>query len=53
MKQALLLAAAGALLAASAFAQTPSTSEFVNKVAQSGMLEIQSSQFVVPNADAD
>ena len=53
MKKALLLGAAGALLAASAFAQTPATSEFVNKVAQSDMLEIQASQFVAPNADAD
>jgi putative membrane protein len=34
-------------------AQTPTTSEFVNKVAQSDMLEIQASQFVAPNADAD
>jgi putative membrane protein len=53
MKKALLLGAAGALLATSAFAQTAATSEFVNKVAQSDMLEIQSSQFVAPNADAD
>jgi putative membrane protein len=54
MKKAHLLGAAGAtLLAASAFAQTPATSEFVNKVAQSDMLEIQASQFVAPNADAD
>jgi len=53
MKHALLLGVAGALLAAPALAQTPSTSEFVNKVAQSDMLEIQSSQFVAPNADAD
>jgi putative membrane protein len=53
MKKTLLLGAAGAMLAASAFAQTPATSEFVNKVAQSDLLEIQSSQFVAPNADAD
>jgi putative membrane protein len=53
MKKALLLGAAGALLAASSFAQTPSTSDFVAKVAQSDMLEIQSSQFIAPNADAD
>jgi len=53
MKQALLLGAAGALLAASAFAQTPSTSDFVSKAVQSDMLEIQASQFVAPNADAD
>jgi putative membrane protein len=54
MTKAHLLAAAGAtLLAASAFAQTPATSEFVNKAAQSDMLEIQASQFVAPNADAD
>jgi putative membrane protein len=38
---------------AAAFAQTPAASEFVNKVAQSDMLEIQASQFVTPNADAD
>lgn len=53
MKRALLLGVTGALLVAPAFAQTPSTPEFVNKVAQSDMLEIQSSQFVAPNADAD
>src|SRR4249920_2293895 len=54
MKKALLLGTAGALLlVAQSFAQTPATSEFVNKVAQSDMLEIQSSQFVAPNADAD
>lgn len=53
MKKALLLGAAGALLAVSAYAQTPSTSEFVTKAAQSDMLEIQASQFVAPNADAD
>jgi putative membrane protein len=54
MKKATLLGAAGAtLLAASALAQTPATSEFVNKAAQSDMLEIQASQFVAPNADAD
>jgi len=34
-------------------AAAPATSEFVNKVAQSDMLEIQASQFVAPNADAD
>jgi len=38
---------------AAAFAQTPASFEFVNKVAQSDMLEIQASQFVAPNADAD
>jgi putative membrane protein len=53
MKKALLLGVAGVLLVAPSFAQTPATSEFVNKVAQSDMLEIQSSQFVAPNADAD
>lgn len=54
MTKAHLLGAVGAtLLAASAFAQTPTTSEFVNKAAQSDMLEIQASQFVAPNADAD
>jgi len=53
MKKVLLLGVAGALLAVPAFAQTPSASEFVGKVAQSDMLEIQSSQFVAPNADAD
>jgi putative membrane protein len=53
MKKAFLLGAAGALLAVSSFAQTPSTSDFVGKVAQSDMLEIQSSQFIAPNADAD
>src|ERR1700745_3535639 len=53
MKAALLLGIAGVLVAAPAFAQIPSTSELVNKVAQSDMLEIQASQFVAPNADAD
>jgi len=53
MKKALLMGVAGAMLALPAFAQTPSTSEFVSKVAQSDMLEVQSSQFVAPNADAD
>ena len=53
MKKVLLLGVASALLITPAFAQTPSTSDFVNKVAQSDMLEIQSSQFVAPNADAD
>jgi len=53
MKKALLLGIAGALLAAPALAQTPSTSDFVNKVAQSDMLEIQSSQFIAPSADTD
>jgi len=53
MKTALLLGVAGALLVAPVFAQTPSTPEFVSKVAQSDMLEIQSSQFVALNADAD
>jgi len=53
MKKVLLLGVASALLTTPAFAQTPSTSDFVNKVAQSDMLEIQSSQFVAPNADAD
>jgi putative membrane protein len=38
---------------AAAFAETPPAAEFVNKVAQSDMLEIQASQFVAPNADAD
>jgi putative membrane protein len=38
---------------AAAFAQTPLAAEFVNKVAQSDMLEIQASQFVAPNADTD
>jgi putative membrane protein len=53
MKKAVLLGAAGALLAASSYAQTLLTPDFVNKVAQSDMLEIQSSQFIAPNADAD
>jgi putative membrane protein len=53
MKKTLFLGVASAFLVAPALAQTPSTSEFVNKVAQSDMLEIQSSQFVAPNADAD
>jgi putative membrane protein len=53
MKKTLLLGVVGAVLVAPAFAQTPATSDFVNKVAQSDMLEIQASQFVVPNADAD
>jgi len=47
-----LTAMACALLSTTAMAQSL-TSEFVKKVAQSDMLEIQSSQFVAPNADAD
>jgi len=41
------------LIAAPALAQTPSTPEFVNKVVQSDMLEIQSSRLIAPNADTD
>jgi len=48
-----MLSLAGAMVALPAFAQTASTPDFVSKVAQSDMLEIQSSQFVAPNADAD
>ena len=48
-----LFGAAGTLFAATALAQTLSTGEFVSKVAQSDMLEIQASEFVAPNADAD
>jgi len=44
---------AATFLASPAYAQTLSTADFVNKVAQSDMLEIQSSQFIAPNADAD
>jgi putative membrane protein len=53
MRRMVLLGIACMLMAPSALAQSPSTSEFVNKVAQSDMLEIQASQFVAPNADAD
>src|SRR3954447_18115775 len=53
MKSTFLFGAAGALLATTALAQSLSTAEFVDKVAQSDMLEIQASEFVAPNADAD
>ena len=53
MRSTFLLGAAGALLAATALAQTVSTAEFVKKVALSDMLEIQASEFIAPHADAD
>jgi putative membrane protein len=53
MRSIFLFGAAGALLSATALAQSLSTAEFVNKVVQSDMLEIQASEFIVPNADAD
>src|SRR3954447_26477594 len=53
MKRIFLFGAAGAMLAPTALGQSLSTAEFVNKVAQSDMLEIQASEFVAPNADAD
>ena len=53
MEKTTLFGPAGVLLLVSAtFAQAPAT-DFVNKVAQSDMLEVQTSQFVLPNADAD
>ena len=52
MRSTFLLGAAGALLAATALAQTVSTAEFVKKVALSDMLEIQASEFIAPHADA-
>ena len=48
-----LSGAISALLVTTASAQTLSTADFVNKVAQSDMLEIQASRFIAPNADAD
>jgi len=53
MKKMVLYAVGCTLLAAPALAQVPSTAEFVKKVALSDLLEVQSSQFVAPNADAD
>jgi putative membrane protein len=53
MRNTLLLGLAGVMVALPAFAQTTSTPDFVGKAAHSDMLEIQSSQFVAPNADAD
>jgi putative membrane protein len=53
MKRIVLYALGCTLLAVPALAQSPSTQEFVNKVAQSDMLEIQSSQLIAPKADAD
>jgi putative membrane protein len=53
MRRILLLSAAGVMLVLPAFAQTPPAAEFAAKVAQSDMLEIQSSEFIAPNADAD
>jgi len=53
MRSIFLFGAAGALLATTALAQSLSTAEFINKVAQSDMLEIQMSEFIAPNADAD
>jgi hypothetical protein len=52
IKATLLGAASVTLLAASGLAQTQAI-DFVNKVAQSDMLEIQTSQFVAPNADSE
>src|SRR5947209_3363762 len=53
MRSTFLLGAAGALLAATALAQTLTTAEFVKKVALSDMLEIQASELIAPHADAD
>jgi len=53
MRSTFLLGVAGALLAATALAQTVSTAEFVKKVALSDMLEIQASELIAPHADAD
>ena len=60
MNKSLILAAGGLLLASVALAQTPpaagtpSTQDFVNKVAISDMFEIQSSQLALSKqADAD
>jgi len=54
MKKTILLAATCALLGSPALAQSaPPTNEFVQKVAMSDMLEIQSSELVAPKADAD
>lgn len=47
MKRIFLLAAAGALSAAPAFAQSVSTEDFVKKVAVSDMFEVQSSQLAL------
>ena len=54
MKTAILVAAACALLAGSAYAQSAATDDFVKKVAISDMFEIQSSQLALkkkPDAD--
>jgi putative membrane protein len=53
LRRIFLSGAASALLATTAFAQALSTTDFVTRVAQSDMLEIQASQFIAPNADAD
>jgi putative membrane protein len=54
MKRTVILGTTVALWAGPILAQsTVSTSEFVKRVAISDMLEIQSSQLVAPNADAD
>jgi len=53
MRRIFLSGAVAALLAGTALAQNVSTTEFINKVAQSDMLEIAASEFIAPNADAD
>jgi putative membrane protein len=53
MRSTILLGITCAMIAAPALAQSAATSDFINKVAQSDMLEVQASQFVAPNADAD
>src|SRR4051794_3512204 len=54
MKRFLAGASVTILLTEYAMAQSAlSTAEFVQKVALSDMLEIQSSQLIAPNADAD
>ncbi len=54
MKRMLGAVAVCALLTGQAVAQsTPSTAEFVQKVAMSDMLEIESGRLVAPKADAD
>jgi putative membrane protein len=54
MKRLSRLAIAFALLPAAAWAQTPTTADFVEKVAMSDMLEIQSSQLALSRSpDAD
>jgi len=53
MRSTILLGITCAMISVPALAQSTATSDFVNKVAQSDMLEVQASQFVAPNADSD